>query len=84
MTPLPVLLLLCYSSCTGFLLSYWTLWSQGDRGIGFPGQQGQSGPQGEDGSVGPQGHPGPQGLDGAPGPRGLDGQPGPKGSLLKI
>lgn len=58
------------------------LCSQGDKGIGFPGQQGQAGPQGEDGSVGPQGGPGPQGLDGATGPQGQDGLPGPKGALL--
>lgn len=56
--------------------------SQGDKGIGFPGQQGQAGPQGEDGSVGPQGDPGPQGLDGTMGPRGQDGLPGLKGALL--
>uniref|UniRef100_A0A8D3ACV6 Collagen IV NC1 domain-containing protein n=1 Tax=Scophthalmus maximus TaxID=52904 RepID=A0A8D3ACV6_SCOMX len=58
----------------------WSLWSQGDRGIGFPGQQGQSGPQGEDGSVGPQGDPGPQGEDGVPGSPGPDGPPGPNGA----
>lgn len=90
-TPLPVLLLdvnrnhvvICSSSCAGLLLSCWSLWSQGGRGIGFPGQQGQSGPQGEDGSVGPQGNPGPQGPDGAPGPLGQDGPPGSKGSSFK-
>jgi len=64
-------------SCFGICGS---LWSQGDRGIGVPGQRGQSGPQGEDGSVGPQGNYGPSGPDGAPGPTGQDGLPGPRGS----
>lgn len=60
------------------------LCGQGDGGIGFPGQQGQSGPLGEDGSVGPQGNPGPQGPDGAPGPPGQDGPSGSQGSSFNI
>lgn len=58
---------------------YADLCSQGDRGIGFPGQQGQSGPQGEDGSVGPLGDPGAPGPAGAPGSPGQDGPRGLKG-----